>query len=198
MKNKVKFFTETEKGKLWKELERKRISSKTDYAHQCAIRNEAMFKVMWYCALRVSEASMMPADAFNPLKNQIYCSRLKGGINNTLEILDKDVLAALKRHIRYNSPKTYMFENQRDGKALSRKTMDAILKTACRDAGLSHPDKWHCHTLRHTRAVDLADAGLDIKELQFWLGHAEVSNTLIYFQFTTKQQEALYRKIRRS
>lgn len=36
---------------------------------------------------------------------------------------------------------------------------------------------------------------MDIKELQWWLGHKSVSNTEIYFQFTTKQQEKMYSKL---
>ncbi len=36
---------------------------------------------------------------------------------------------------------------------------------------------------------------MDIKELQWWLGHKSVSNTEIYFQFTTKQQEKMYMKL---
>lgn len=36
---------------------------------------------------------------------------------------------------------------------------------------------------------------MDIKELQWWLGHKAVSNTEIYFQFATKQQEKMYKKL---
>ncbi|MBV4445947.1 tyrosine-type recombinase/integrase [Clostridium tyrobutyricum] len=55
--------------------------------------------------------------------------------------------------------------------------------------------KWHVHALKHTRAVDLCNSELDLKEIQYWLGHKEVSNTEIYFQFISQQQENMYKKL---
>lgn len=59
-------------------------------------------------------------------------------------------------------------------------------------------DKHHPHVLKHSIAVHLAESGLDIKEVQSWLGHKNTKNTEIYFQFTTHQQEQLYRKLGQS
>ena len=63
-----------------------------------------------------------------------------------------------------------------------------------KNAGLPE-EKSHFHVLKHTRAVELADLGLDTKEVQFWIGHKNIANTEIYLQFTTTQQNTLYRKI---
>ena len=51
------------------------------------------------------------------------------------------------------------------------------------------------HSLKHTRGQFLADSGLDIKEVQYWLGHKNIRNTYIYFQFTRQQQEQMYEKL---
>lgn len=195
MKTTIKFFTEKELKLFFTELEHRRLTARTPYAEACAYRNEALFKVMYYCALRASEASLLTADCYNVYSQQIYCRRLKGGNHNTLLITSHDILLSLKRHLQHNAPQHYLFENQRDNTMLSRKTMDTIFKSCCKAANIGSPDKWHCHTLRHTRAVHLADEGLDIKDLQFWLGHQDIKNTMIYFQFTTAQQEAMYRKL---
>ena len=198
MDDTIKFFSEYELQKFFGELEKRRFQAKTDYALSIAIRNEALFKVMYYCALRASEACIITPEDFNPINNQIYCRRLKGGINNTLRIMDDDVLRSLKRHLRFNRPEQFLFENQRDHKELSRKTLDRIMKSCCKDAHMKSTSKWHCHTLRHTRAIILAESGFDVKELQYWLGHTEISNTMVYFRFTAKQQETMYRKIKKA
>jgi site-specific recombinase XerD len=56
-------------------------------------------------------------------------------------------------------------------------------------------DKSHWHTLKHSIAVHLAESGADVKELQNYLGHKKIDSTMVYFQFTTKQQDAFYNKI---
>lgn len=62
----------------------------------------------------------------------------------------------------------------------------------CRNTSIP-ADKHHFHVLKHTRAVQLADLGVNVQDIQWWLGHKKIENTLIYMQFTTAQQDRLYR-----
>ncbi|APQ75944.1 phage integrase family protein [Clostridium botulinum] len=87
-----------------------------------------------------------------------------------------------------------MFKSQKNN-PISRQTLDYLMKKYCKIANISDKSKHHFHTLKHTTAVHLAESEMDIKELQWWLGHKSVSNTEIYFQFTTKQQEKMYMKL---
>ncbi len=194
----IKFFTAEEFNSFFKVLEKKTKNARTDFSKKIAIRNEAMFKIIYYCALRVSESSLIKREYYNSLRKEIYCKRLKGGRNNTLQIIDEDILNSLERHLKENNPTDALFFNFHNNKPLSRKTLDVIFKKTCKLAKIQAEDKWHNHTLRHTRAIDLAESGLDLKELQYWLGHVHISNTEIYFQFTSKQQEVMYQKLKKS
>lgn len=69
------------------------------------------------------------------------------------------------------------------------------MKKYCSLANIEDKSKHHFHALKHTTAVHLSECDMDIKELQWWLGHKSVSNTEIYFQFATKQQEKMYAKL---
>jgi site-specific recombinase XerD len=69
------------------------------------------------------------------------------------------------------------------------------MKKYCHLAKISDIEKHHFHTLKYTAAVHLTESEIDIKELQYYLGHKSVTDTLIYFQFTTKQQETMYAKL---
>ncbi|MBV4416982.1 tyrosine-type recombinase/integrase [Clostridium tyrobutyricum] len=182
----IKYFTNSELKKLFKTIENSEGKNQ--------VRDEAIFKIGYYCALRASEISIINIEDYNSPRNELYCKRLKGSNNNTIKIIDKDILRALKRHIRNNNPESVMFISQKKN-PISRKTLDYLMKKYCSIAQIKDISKWHFHTLKHTRAVDLGNSGLDLKDIQYWLGHKEVSNTEIYFQFTSQQQENMYNKI---
>jgi site-specific recombinase XerD len=198
MESTIKYFTDNELSSIFKVLEYRRRTASTELAYKNAVRDEALFKVMFYCALRVSEVILLDVEDYNILKKEMHCKRLKGGINNTLKIIDNNVLQALNRHVRENAPESYLFMNIRDNKPLSRKTIDYIIKNICMDAKVLNKTKWHSHTFRHTKAIELAESGLDIKEIQYWLGHKCIANTQLYFEFTANQHAAMYKKLLRN
>ena len=148
-----------------------------------------------YCGLRISEAINMKKNYYIREVSEIFCPRMKDSNSNTLKILDKDVIKVLNYYLDTNkNDSEYMFVTSA-GNPLNRQSAYSMFKKYSKEAGIIMDKDATFHSLKHTRGQFLADSGLDIKEVQYWLGHKNIRNTYIYFQFTRQQQEQMYEKL---
>lgn len=191
MEETIKYFTQKELTKLFKVIDK----SKGKYS----LRDLLIFRLAYRCGLRATEIGLITRGDYNKNTKELYCKRLKGSLNNTIR-LDIETNKLINKFIRELGPfcdTDILFKSQKGG-PLSRKTLDLSIKKYCLAAQLQDSTKWHFHTLKHSCAVHLAESGLDVKELQNWLGHKGVNNTMVYFRFTTIQQQAMYNKLEKN
>lgn len=94
---------------------------------------------------------------------------------------------------RSTHPGTVLFPGPH-GRALSRDAIEARLKIHVRTAATRCPSlttkqvSWH--TLRHTTAMNLLHAGVDITVIALWLGHEQTSTTDIYLHHDMATKKA--------
>lgn len=185
---KIKYLTQQEAKNLFNAI--------VNYGSIHTTRNLAIFRVAYRCGLRASEIALIKLEDYNTSKGELYCKRLKGSYNNTIRLDNKtkDILDRYIHESNITCDSEFLFKSQKN-RPISRQTLDYMMKKYCAYANIVDKSKHHFHSLKHTTAVHLAESDMDIKELQWWLGHKSVSNTEIYFQFTTKQQEKMYSKL---
>ena len=78
------------------------------------------------------------------------------------------------------------------GTRLSSRSVGRLLEKYLAQAGLD--PRTSPHTLRHSFATHLLDAGADIRSVQELLGHRSLSTTQIYTHVTTQRLRESYHK----
>ena len=84
-----------------------------------------------------------------------------------------------------------LFVNSRGGR-LTARSVGRLIKKYTKSSGIFR--KVSPHSLRHTFATHLLDAGADIREIQEMLGHASLSTTQRYIHLTLGKLMEVYDK----
>ncbi len=145
-----------------------------------AAQSEPIYYTLALClyslSLRFTEAITLKLENFD-FGNQSVKVRQKGGSEKVLP-LNNTLIKAVRSLIKeYNLTKgDYLFANPRTGRPLVR-VQRAFARIAAR-AKISK--KVTPHLFRHTFATHMLGQGVDIRVIQKFLGHAQVTTTEIY------------------
>jgi integrase len=100
------------------------------------------------------------------------------------------VAGELDRHYKasaFQADDDLVFAHPATGSALDRHEVSRRFKVALKRAGVREV---RFHDLRHTFGTRMAAAGVPIRTLQEWMGHAEIKTTLIYAHYAPSPNEA--------
>ena len=82
----------------------------------------------------------------------------------------------------------------RNGKRILPQTVEKNLKSYCRAAGITDPDKMHPHALRRTFACNMIADGVDIKMVAELMGHKNIEVTHRYYtQYAVQKRKQVMR-----
>ena len=96
-------------------------------------------------------------------------------------LLSKRLLVELRSYYREYRPKTYLFPSsfkKKKDMPLSYEAIRMIYEKARKKAGVKRGTG--IHTLRHSFATHLLEAGYDLRKIQVLMGHARLTTTMIY------------------
>ncbi|MGH2406099.1 MAG: tyrosine-type recombinase/integrase [bacterium] len=145
-------------------------------------RDHALLLFLYNSGARVDEAARMTgADLTLGASPAV---RLVGKGNKTRSCPLWPVTAdALTRLVRARPPQARVFLNRR-GQPLTRFGIYQLVRRTAAQARQTSPSlttkRVSPHTLRHTCAVHLLRAGVDINTIRAWLGHVSLDTTHIY------------------
>ena len=163
------------------------------------VRNLAILELFYSTGMRLSELRGLSRPEVDLVSQQVKV-RGKGRKERIIPVGDHAQLAMrnyeAKREelIRMTGPgadRTAYFLS-RTGKRIGVRAIQSAVKSFLdaidEGAGLS------VHSLRHTFATHLLDAGADLRAVQELLGHASVSTTQIYTHTSVERLKEVYRK----
>jgi integrase/recombinase XerD len=128
--------------------------------------------------LRVTEACRLRPEDIDSTRMLIHV-RLGKGKKDRYVMLSQQLLRVLRAYWKKVQPTGgWMFPGGTKDGCLSRRAVAEDLRTAAKKAGLSK--RITPHTLRHSFATHLLEAGADIRVIQVLLGHSSIRSTARY------------------
>jgi site-specific recombinase XerD len=116
----------------------------------------------------------------------------KGGKDRDLP-LSPALLETLREYWRWRKPKLYLFPTRTLGRRLDQSISDKTVWIACseaaRRAGISK--RVTPHTLRHSWATHLLEAGTDLRTIQVLLGHGDLETTAQYLHLSQRHLQTV-------
>ncbi len=160
-------------------------------------RDRAMLEALYASGIRVSE--LVGLDLLSvDLNDGIITVRGKGK-KERLALLGPDAIKSISRWLEDRSALLHrtgkdtqaVFLNNKGGR-LTTRSVGRLLEKHLKTAGLD--PRTSPHTLRHSFATHMLDAGADIRGVQELLGHKSLATTQVYTHVTTQRLQKSYQK----
>jgi integrase/recombinase XerD len=156
------------------------------------LSERAMLMALYSTGMRNAELRHLQVRDIDSRAMLIHVSHAKGGRDRYVP-LSATLLATLREHWRWMKPKTWLFpgtlHNWRADRPVTPKVVWDACRAAAARAGLTK--RVSAHTLRHSFATHLLEAGADIRTIQLLLGHAQVRHTVIYLHLSPRHLQAV-------
>jgi type 1 fimbriae regulatory protein FimB/type 1 fimbriae regulatory protein FimE len=152
------------------------------------LRNHLLILMSYNHGLRAVEALNLKWSDVDYDHQTVWIKRIKGSVSGIHPLVNNELklLNAWRNSHSVGSPFVFCKKN---GDKLSYAGMYYLVV----NAGLRAVPVVNCHPhmLRHSCGFKLANAGIDTRRIQAWLGHKSINNTVVYTDLAPGAFEAL-------
>lgn len=153
-----------------------------------ALRDKALLETLYATGMRVTELVNLNITDIDLAAKSIHCA--EGSKRKRIIAIDELAAEALARYIadgrinlQINTTEIALFLNHR-GQRLTRQGLWLIIKRYVQQLDIKATVT--PHTLRHSFAAHLLNAGADLRDVQARLGHTSLSTTQVYRQVSNE------------
>jgi len=149
------------------------------------LKHRLILMTTYAAGLRASEVAVLKPEHIDSKRMLIKIVDAKGH-KDRYTMLSARLLDELRAYYKKNRPEVYLFPSQfrkKENRPLSYETIRSIYEDARKKAGVKTGAG--IHTLRHSFATHLLEAGFDIRKIQVLMGHSRLTTTMIYLHVSS-------------
>jgi site-specific recombinase XerD len=146
------------------------------------VKLRALLMTAYAAGLRIAEVTGLCVADIDSSRMVIRVRQAKGQKDRYV-MLSSELLKVLRTYWKLARPSDYLFPGTKSDQPIAFRTVQRACCSACARAGLDK--RVTVHTLRHSFATHLLEAGTDLRTIQVLLGHRSFSTTAGYVHVAT-------------
>jgi integrase/recombinase XerD len=158
----------------------------------CNLYHRTLLMTLYSTAVRRAELCRLKVQDIDSQRMMIRINQGKGGRDREVPLSPK-LLETLRVYFRWMRPATFLFPGTVKGVRadipISPNTVWLACRQAAQRAGITK--RLSPHSLRHSCASHLLEAGADLRTIQVLLGHSRLEHTLVYLHLSPKHLQAI-------
>jgi site-specific recombinase XerD len=147
------------------------------------LKHKTMLMLIYSAGLRVGESVRLELRDIDPGRKLIHLRGAKGK-KDRYTLLSDVMVEQLDQYEKVYHPEGFLFRGAEGKSHLSERSVEKVFEQALARAGIRKPAT--VHTLRHSFATHLLEAGTDLRFIQELLGHSSSKTTEIYTHVSKK------------
>ena len=156
------------------------------------LRHRAILMTLYSTGMRRSELCRLRPEDIDKQRMVVHIRQGKGGSDRDVPLSPKllDLLRTYYRSLKHRNGWLFpsLQARRRDQPITAKTIWHACRQATCR-AGITKPV--HPHTLRHSFATHLLEAGADVCTIQVLLGHADIRDSALYLHLSKRHLTAV-------
>jgi site-specific recombinase XerD len=156
------------------------------------LQYQVCLKTIYACGLRLLEGTRLGVKDIDSDRKMLHVVQGKGNKDRYVPLPDHTLMLLRHLWVTHRNPR-WIFPARNGLDAMNESAVQKAFQGALHESGVHKAAS--VHTLRHSYATHLLEAGVDLRIIQIYLGHASPSTTAIYTHLTSVTEAQVNQRI---